>query len=83
MHVLVRLGEPFWRSAGQRNLEIELAAPATVAELLGELCREHPALEKELASAEPSLFIGEEEATRSSVLSEGCRVHIVWAIAGG
>lgn len=83
MQVRVRLGEPFWRSVGRRELEVDMAAGATVADLLGDLCREHPALAVEIESTEPSLFIDEEEAEKESILDEGCRVHLVWAIAGG
>jgi molybdopterin converting factor small subunit len=83
MRVPVRLAEPFWRAVGQREIELTLPDGARVADLLAHLCQRHPALKAELVEAPPVIFIGEEEADENSDLREGCRVHIVWPVAGG
>jgi len=83
MQIKVRLSEPFWRAAGQRDLEIELEPPATVSTLLAALCRDFPALEPEMAAAVPSIFVGEREVDGSAALEENNKVYIVWPVAGG
>lgn len=83
MRVFVRLGEPFWRLAGQRELEVMLDAPAVVGDLLAELVRRYPALQAEFAQSQPHIFLGEDAVESDAPLTEGCRVHIVWPVAGG
>lgn len=83
MRVSIRLGEPFWRAVGQRDLEADLPPGADVGALLAQLCREYPALEQELREAPPHIFTGDEEAHETTPLAEGSRVHLVWAVAGG
>jgi molybdopterin converting factor small subunit len=83
MQVTVRLGEPFWRAAGTRDLTLELPAGATVAAVLAALCERVPALARELHDAPPQVFAGEEEVAEDAVLAEGARVHLLWPVAGG
>jgi sulfur carrier protein ThiS len=55
MHITVRLGDPLWRKAGQRRLELELADGQSVADALA-LVAARPAP----AGAETGLpFLGE------------------------
>lgn len=83
MQISIRLGEPFWRVVGRRNLEWTLAPGATLAELLDQLCREFPGLAQELREAPPHLFVGEDEASPAAILTEGSHVSLLWAVAGG
>ena len=83
IHIHVRLGEPFWRAVGQRELTVDLKAGARVTDLLARLCQQHPALERELAEAAPHIFIGEEEAQNDTLLTDGSWIYLVWPIAGG
>lgn len=83
MRVRVRLTEPFWRSVGERELEIEVEENALVGDLMGLLTKTYPELEREFAEASPMVFLGEEEAAVESLLKEGQLVHLVWPIAGG
>ncbi len=83
MRVKVRLGEPFWRIVGERNLELELSPGSNVRDLLAHLCREFQALEKEFEEAPPQIFIEDIQAKRDSLLSDGARIHLVWAVSGG
>ncbi len=54
-----------------------------MADLLDSFCLQFPALEQELADAPPLVFVGDEEATVNTSLTEGSSVHLVWALAGG
>ena len=83
MRVHVRLGEPFWRAVGQRNLEADLPPGTDLRALLAWLCREYPALEQEMREAPPHFFVGDEEAHEETLLADGNRVHLVWPVAGG
>jgi molybdopterin converting factor small subunit len=83
MQITLRLGEPFWRTVGRRNLEWTLAPSATLADLLDELCRAFPGLAQELQDAPPHLFVGEEEADPAAPLADGSHVSLLWAVAGG
>lgn len=83
MRVNVRLAEPFWRSVGQRDLELEIKEHARVRDLLDLLEGKFPALAQEMARAQPYIFIDEQEAAHETNLQDGARVHIVWPVAGG
>ena len=83
MRVQIRLGEPFWRAVGQRNLMLNLNPGANVGTLLAQLYKEYPALEQELRETPPHIFVGDEEAIETTVLVDSSRVHLVWAVAGG
>ena len=81
--VTIRLAEPYWRSAGQRDLQLEMPPGSHIQDLLEVLFGLHPSLEKEMEGAPPVIFIGETEAKLDSKLADGDRVHFVWPIAGG
>ena len=81
--VTIRLAEPYWRSAGQRDLQVELRPGSLIRDLLAVLFSRHPSLEKEMEGAPPVIFIAETEPNLDSPLQDGDRVHFVWPIAGG
>ena len=83
IQIHVRLAEPFWRVIGERELELTLAADATVAGLLGRLGELYPDLVSELRQTPPHVFVGDTEADSEARLIDGDRVHLVWPIAGG
>ena len=85
MNVIVHLGEPFWRAAGQREVEVSLAPGACVADALTALINRYPALASDLSGREahPAVFMGDEQAAPESPLAEGARLHIVWPVSGG
>lgn len=83
MRIHVRLAEPFWRTVGQRELSLELKERAQVTDLLALLRQRYPALGREMDEIIPHIFIGEEEASPQTPLTEGARVHLVWPVAGG
>ncbi len=83
MRVHVRLGEPFWRVVGQREVEVVLPAGSSLADLLAHLRQMYPDLETEMGAAPPLLFLDDDEADPETLLSEGDRVHLLWPIAGG
>jgi molybdopterin converting factor small subunit len=83
MRVYVRLAEPFWRAAGQRDLTLELENESRVAGLLARLLEAYPDLEREMYEAPPNIFVGEQEARPDTPLANGDRVYLVWPVAGG
>jgi molybdopterin converting factor small subunit len=85
VRVIVHLGEPFWRAAGKREVEVALAEGATVADAFSALRQLHPALAAELDNdeAQPAIFVSDEEASLESPLSEGEKIHVVWPVSGG
>jgi molybdopterin converting factor small subunit len=83
MQVTIRLGEPFWRPLGRRELSLELGADARVADLLAALAALDPALAGELRAAPPQVFVGDGEADDATPLAPGARVHLLWPVAGG
>ena len=85
MNVIVHLGEPFWRAAGQRELAVALGEDATVSDALHAVGQRHPALAADLDGAEvtPLVFVGDEEARSDSRLTEGAKIHVVWPVSGG
>lgn len=83
MHVTVRLAEPFWKSVGKRELDLDLAQGARVSDLLIILRKDYPLLAGEMDQATPHVFVDGTESDESSSLTEGARVHLVWPVAGG
>jgi len=83
MLIYVRLAEPYWRTVGQRDLELELDDQARISDLLDLLTKRYPVLQQELVQAPPHLFIGDQEVSKQSPLKEGDRLYVVWPIAGG
>jgi molybdopterin converting factor small subunit len=85
MNVTIRLGEPFWRAAGQRAVAVELCDGARVAEALEALVRRYPALRGALWDREalPFVFVGDAEAGPATVLAPESEVHVVWPASGG
>jgi molybdopterin converting factor small subunit len=81
--ITIRLAEPYWRSAGQRDLQLEMPAGSLIQDLLDVLFSRYPSLEKEMDGAPPVIFIAETEAKLDSKLEDGNRVYFVWPIAGG
>ena len=81
MRVSVRLGEPYFRQAGVRQFDLELAAGATVAELMAAIEARFPALLE--ADVPPTVFIGDDVAPPDAPLADGSAATLVWAIAGG
>ena len=85
MKITVRLGEPFWRVAGQRQLTVGVAPDQTVAHAVDALMRRYPALASEFHNGEvkPMLFVNDDEACPETPLADGTTLHIVWPISGG
>ena len=83
MHIHLRLAEPYWRSVGSRELELDLSPGSRVRDLLEQLQDRHPDFSRELKECPPHIFIGDEEGTWETPLAEASRVHLVWPIAGG
>ncbi len=83
MRIHVRLGEPFWRVVGQRDLQLEIVPPAQVDDLVNLLQGQYPALEQELAESPPHFFVGENQAALDTPLEDGAHIYLVWAVAGG
>ena len=85
MKVTVRLGEPFWRTVGAREVEIDLNDGATVADALNALGQRYPALAAELdgAEARPALFVNDDEAQPDSQVFDAATVFILWPVSGG
>ena len=83
LKVYVRLAEPFWRAAGLREMELDINPASRVDDLLVALREQYPRLSIDFDQTPPQIFIGDGEASRDSPLTDGARVHLVWAIAGG
>jgi molybdopterin converting factor small subunit len=85
MRVIVHLGEPFWRTAGRREVEVSLTEGATVADAFSALKQLHPALAAELENgeAQPALFFNDEEARPNTRLVDGAKLYIIWPVSGG
>lgn len=79
----LRLAEPFWRSAGARELDLTLGPASRVDDLLAALREQYPRLGLDLDQTPPNIFIGDVEASRDSPLTDGARVHFVYPVAGG
>ncbi|MBW8012375.1 MAG: MoaD/ThiS family protein [Chloroflexi bacterium] len=83
MQVRVRFAEPFWRSIGEREIEIELDSNTLVGDLIGLLTQRYSSLGQEFNEAPPVIFLGDEEVDRETFLTEDCQIHFVWPLAGG
>lgn len=83
MKINVRLAEPFWRAVGLREIEMTMNPASRVDDLLVALREQYPRLSIELDQTPPQIFIGDAETSHDSVLTDGARVHLVWAITGG
>jgi hypothetical protein len=85
MNVTVRLGEPLWRQIGKREVEIELPDSARVADMISQLAARFPALHPWLDGDEvpPTVFLDETVADPQTLLHEGDRPLLAWALAGG
>jgi hypothetical protein len=81
--VHVRLAEPFWRAVGLRELEMTMSPASRADDLLAALREQYPSLGIEFDQTPPHIFIGDVEAPRDSLLTDGVQVHLVWPIAGG
>lgn len=81
MLIHVRLGEPYWREARARHLDLDLGPEATVQELLAAIELQFPALLQ--GDIPPTVFLGEAVVEASAPLTDGAAVTLVWAIAGG
>ncbi len=85
MKILLHLGEPFWRAAGKREVEIALNDGGTISDALASLANTYPTLAKDLdgEEAKPMLFMNDEEASPEKILSDGAKIHVVWPVSGG
>ena len=85
MKVTVRLGEPLWRQVGRREVEMDVPASTRVCDLLGEVATAYPALRPWLDGSEvpPMVFLDEVVADPATLLREGARPMLTWALAGG
>jgi hypothetical protein len=79
----IRLSEPYWRSAGRRDLQLELPYGSRLKDLLALLFERFPSLEHEMVDAPPAIFVGDSEADPDTKLETDSLVHFVWPIAGG
>ena len=85
MKVTVHLGEPFWRTTGQREVVVSLTDRARVSDALAALIKRYPALAPDLSGREarPVIFLDDGEAALDSPLVEGAKLHVVWPVSGG
>ncbi|MEK7440451.1 MAG: MoaD/ThiS family protein [Chloroflexota bacterium] len=85
MKIFLHLGEPFWRAAGKREVEIILNDGGTISDALASLAKTYPTLAKDLDGneAKPMLFMNDEEASPENLLSDGTKIHVVWPVSGG
>ena len=83
MQVHVRFAEPFWRAVGEREIDIEINSDAVVGDLLSLLIKRYSSLGQEFKEAPPVIFLEDEEIGSETQLTEGCKLHFIWPIAGG
>jgi len=85
MKISVRLSEPFWRVAGQRETTVGVAPGQTVADAVEALLKRYPALTPEFHNDEvkPMLFVNNDEACPETPLAAGATLHIVLPLSGG
>lgn len=93
MPIRVKLGEPLWRTVGQREVAVECAGPdATIADVLLKLC-EYPGFQEayqvEVNGPGPGyvLFLNDKalpsSAAAMTACGEGDTLRIILPIAGG
>jgi len=85
VRVTVRLGEPFWRTLGERETVVALRPEGTAREALAFLSRRCPALAVQWSEAEtkPVLLLDGEVAEFDRRLTEGSTLHVLWPVSGG
>lgn len=83
MLISVRLAEPYWRSVGSKELNLEVDEGLPVSELLAVLYLRYPSLRREIERAAPTVFVDDWEAGPDTGLTATCCVHLVWPVAGG
>jgi molybdopterin converting factor small subunit len=85
MKIDVKLGEPFWRQIGQKQISLELHTGALVQDLINELVVLYPALQDYLSKEEvpPIVVLKDEIVEMDTSLHEGDRPTLMWAISGG
>lgn len=83
MHIYVQLAEPYWRSIGRKELSLEVEESSRVGDLVSLFHRAYPPLGREIDEAAPMIFVDDVQAEPGTPLREGCRVHLVWPVAGG
>jgi molybdopterin converting factor small subunit len=93
MEILVRLDEPAWRLAGQKNIAIRLEGETrTVGDVIGELANQFAGLDAELRGRTGdfipySLFLNDESVRWAEVdrtpVRDGDRLRVLLPIAGG
>jgi hypothetical protein len=83
--VTIHLGEPLWRAVGKREVELDMAEGATVADAFAALAQAYPLLGSELGHAEmqPATFMQDAEALPEAPLSAGAKLYILWPLSGG
>jgi aldehyde:ferredoxin oxidoreductase len=77
MHVIITLGEPYWRSAGERKMSLEIDEGALLADLIAMLQQRWPALAHDMDEAAPVMFVDDARADPETRLESGNRVHMV------
>jgi len=85
MEVTVHLGEPFWRTAGKREVKLTLGSGASVAEALVAVAQLYPGLSAELGGDEvrPMIFMNDTDVSPEALLVPEARLVIVWPVSGG
>jgi molybdopterin converting factor small subunit len=83
MHVIITLGEPYWRSAGRRELRLEVEEGVVLADLIAMLRQQWPALAHDMDEAAPVMFVDNAQADPETGLESGNHVHMIWPVAGG
>jgi molybdopterin converting factor small subunit len=81
--ITIRFGEPYWRTTGQRDLQMRMPVGSCLQDLMISLFSRFPSLEQEMVEATPAIFVGDSEAEPDSPLDSGDHVHFLWPIAGG
>lgn len=81
LSIAIRLNGELARSAGRARLGIELADPATVADLIHTLKTQEPTLAPQLQRAIP--VVNGRHATADQLLSSGQEVALLMPVAGG
>lgn len=86
VRIYVKLGEPLWRTTGQRRLELIWPAgvEVTVADVLARLAAEHPAFAARYASAPYRLFVDATPVDAvAAPLADGQTLFILLPAIGG
>jgi molybdopterin converting factor small subunit len=81
MRVTVRLGEPYRRQAGAKEIELHLTGEATVGDMLAAVEARFPSLLD--GDVPPTVFLDDQVVDRSAPLRDGAAATLVWALSGG